>query len=96
MKKRPGRLRRGSRTTALQSLRTGQPLPAVAAMSVEECRRELVEDAVAGVVGGEPYLKRQVAQYLRIAKSRGVNPDVVFVEVEAEVIALCGRGMPVT
>lgn len=95
MKKRPGRLRRGSRTTSLMSIRTGQPLPPVAGMSVEECRRELVEDAVAGVVGGEPYLKRQVAQYLRIAKQRGVNPDVVFAEVEAEVFQVCGRGMPV-
>lgn len=94
MKKRPGRARRGTRVQQLMSLRTGLPLTPVASMSAAELHRELVDDAVAGVSGGERYLKRQVDAYIRIAKLRGVNPDVAFEAVVAEVNA-AGRNMPV-
>lgn len=84
--------RRGRDT--LLSLRTGLPLLPVSRMSAAELHRELVDDAVAGVSGGERYLKRQVDAYIRIAKLRGVNPDVAFADVVAEVTA-AGRSMPV-
>lgn len=80
--------------TTLTSLRTGLPLTPVPRMSAADLHRELVDDAIAGVSGGEPYLKRQVDAYIRIAKLRGVNPDVAFADVVAEVNA-AGRSMPV-
>jgi hypothetical protein len=86
MTHRPTRRRRGDRTT-LVSLRTGRPLAPVRTLSAKELRDELVEDACAGVAGGEPYLRRQVAAYVRIAKLERRPVEEVTREVFAEVAA---------
>lgn len=84
---------RRTREKALVSLRTGRELPAVRSMSAQALREELVEDACAGVAGGEPYLRRQVAAYVRIAKLEHRPVEDVTREVFAAVAAR-GHLMP--
>lgn len=89
---RPTRRARGERVRLI-SLRTGRPLDPVRTMSAKALRTELVEDACAGVAGGEPYLRRQVAAYVRIAKLERCPVEEVTRQVFAEV-ASRGKLMP--
>lgn len=77
--------RRRTREKPLISIRTGRPLYPVRTMTAVKLREELVEDACAGVAGGEPYLRRQVAAYVRIAKLEHRPVEEVFLSVRDEV-----------
>lgn len=79
--------------------RDGKRLPAVQDMTIEEMRRELVEDAVSGYAasGGKKLLARQVAMYARIGQLTGLGAEAAFVSVLDEVETLTGlRAMPLT
>lgn len=79
--------------------RDGKRLPAVEDMSIEDMRRELVEDAVAGhaACGGRKLLARQVAMYARIGHLTGLGAEAAFESILDEVETLTGlRAMPLT
>lgn len=79
--------------------RDGKRLPHVHSMSVEEMRRELVGDAVAGyaAAGGQGLLARQVAMYERIGRLTGLGAEAAINSVLDEVEALTGqRALPLT
>lgn len=81
------------RRDTLTSLRTGRPLPPISTMSAQQLHEELVEDAIAGVSGGERHLKRQVDAYMRIGKLTRKGSEQAFVDVRAEVLARTGLDM---
>lgn len=81
------------RRVTLLSIRTGRPLPPVDTMTAQALHEELVEDACAGVAGGEKYLRRQIAAYIRIAALRGCPVEQAHTDVVAAVNTR-GHNMP--
>jgi hypothetical protein len=82
--------------------RDGKRLPFVGAMTEQQMRAELVQDAVANYTGGsdtqnrQRILARQVHMYVRIGELSGQGAEAAINDVLDEVQTLTGvRGLPV-
>jgi hypothetical protein len=82
-----------ARTDEQASLLFARPM--LQAMTADAIRAELVADGVARrALPGELGLWRQMAALKMLAQARRKTMEETFVEIDQEVVALCGQPMP--